>query len=712
VGWQGTLILNAPLWLGALGMAQALAPGPDRATRWLAAFVLGWAWLTLGMTVLGATGGLRLAPLAGWAGFMGLAGLVAVIWRRPATTPVAVGRGRRDWLVVIAIGLALLPCVVLGATSLLGPVKVVSDGPIYHLYFAARWWKAGRLELVPIPFGENAATYFPAVGDLWFTWLMIGWRGDRLAKVGQAPFLAVAALASYALARRNGASAPSAVLAGSWFVTSTPLLVFSFEPNVDTIFVAGYLAAVYFFQRYIQSEQPRVSLALGALAGGCAWGTKPTGTVFVPPLLALVGLWAILKRRERRAWVVDLAILVALPMVGVAYWFGRNAVLTGNPLYPLDLPWLGWVGWYGSDVMRRGQYALPVGDLASLGDTLLAVLDPRMAPFWLAAVLAGMLYPGRDRNLRVLSALAIANVALYWLLIPYRTQQRFFLQALGLAAVPLARLFDGARWLQVPGLIFLALHLFTSQPWPFARGNNPPPWDMSDLVPNAVPDLVPLSGPQAGAIALLAAGCLLVGLAWERGLRRPGLATAVAALLVPIVLAAGWGGAVASQRGWGSDPFYPPFPDFYRGWLALERASGARGSTVAYAGTNIPYYLMGRGLRNNVRYVNVDGHRNWLLHDYHRQAIQEGRPHWPGYPRPGWDRERPDFDAWLSNLRAEGVNLLVVTRVNPAEGPHNVADPEGFPIERRWADEHPDHFRPLYGAREGDPWFRLYRFIP
>ena len=45
--------------------------------------------------------------------------------------------------------------------SLLLAVKVVSDGPIYHLYFAARWWKAGRLILVAAPFGENAATYFP-----------------------------------------------------------------------------------------------------------------------------------------------------------------------------------------------------------------------------------------------------------------------------------------------------------------------------------------------------------------------------------------------------------------------------------------------------------------------------------------------------------------------------------------------------------------------
>ena len=91
-----------------------------------------------------------------------------------------------------------------GAESLLWPVKVMTDGPIYHLYFAARWWKSGRLDLIAAPFGENAATYFPAVGDLWFTWLMIGWGGDRLAKVGQAPFLVLAGLTAFALCRRLG----------------------------------------------------------------------------------------------------------------------------------------------------------------------------------------------------------------------------------------------------------------------------------------------------------------------------------------------------------------------------------------------------------------------------------------------------------------------------------------------------------------------------
>jgi hypothetical protein len=128
---------------------------------------------------------------------------------------------------------------------------------------------------------------------------------------------------------------------------------------------------------------------------------------------------------------------------------------------------------------------------------------------------------------------------------------------------------------------------------------------------------------------------------------------------------------------------------------------------VAYAGTNLPYYLMASGLRNDVRYVNIDNQRRWLLHDYHRQSQAAGSPTW-NHPRPGWDRIHPSYDAWLANLRAEGIQLLVVARANPAEGPYNVADAQGFPVERGWAEGHPNAFKPLYGVEEGDPLFRIY----
>jgi hypothetical protein len=153
--------------------------------------------------------------------------------------------------------------------------------------------------------------------------------------------------------------------------------------------------------------------------------------------------------------------------------------------------------------------------------------------------------------------------------------------------------------------------------------------------------------------------------------------------------------------------FFPRFPEYYRGWLQLDARSGPSGSRIAYAGTNLPYYLMGTDLRNSVQYVNIDAHRGWLMHDYQRRAAHEGAPTWPN-PWPSWDRLHPDYDAWLTNLRAEGIQLLVVASMNRPLGALPDADRDGFPIERHWAEQHPESFAAVYGV-DRDPKFRIFR---
>jgi hypothetical protein len=733
--WLLGLGINGLLLVGSYWIARHGCKQPRGLNRAMATAVVFWTACTVGSEILGISGALARVPLLGWVILVaaigyGLRWLRASVDRDP---PHDATNGPLSWDELISLSLTLWASLLLGMRSLLLGVKVVSDGPIYHLYFAVRWWKAGRLLLVAAPFGENAATYFPANGDLWFAWLTTTWGGDRLARIGQVPFLYLASMAAFGCARLLGASRAASLVATCWFASSMPLLVFSFEPNVDTIFVAGYLLAAFFFLQAQRASEPFATYCLGALAAGLALATKPTAVVFIPPLLAVAIVGILVQSIPTRTKIVHTAVIALLPLVSGGFWFMRNWVLTGNPLYPLELRLLGrsvLTGWYGPEAMRTSPYFLPITDWRALGDILLAVLDPRLTPIWIASLFMGWAIKstrteGSNGRIAIFAALAVLNVALYWICIPYRTQQRFMLQALGLAVVPLAVLFDRGRWLRHAATFVLALHILTPQAWPFVAPGDTIPWDLTPLIPNAVGAPVMMSSRIVRAFESDLAKRSVVGLAcaigsglaafamvwaWSRvAPRSPRFGGVLSSAVVSSVLFLGLGYLdVWRDLSDSRLDFYPAFPDFFAGWLNLEYRSGSSGARVAYAGTNIPYYLMARGLRNEVRYINIDRHRDWLLHDYHRSALARGHGHWAN-ARPGWDRMQPDFQAWLDNLDAEGIELLVVTRANPGEGAHNVADVDNFPIERGWADSHPERFEILYGRQEHDPWFRLYR---
>ncbi len=731
MGLVWTIALNGAFGLAGYGVARFGFRQPAGPPRVFASVLLAWTWGILGVELLGSIGLLARLPLLLW-GVLGLAIAFAFRQLGPAESASRVASEPFDWPweCKVCLGLALWGVGVFLNSALFFPVKVTTDGPIYHLYFAARWWKAGRVFLIAAPFGENAATYFPAAGDLWFTWLMVGWRGERLAKAGQFPFYVVAALAAYALARRLGAERMPAFVATSWFALLTYSLMFSFEANVDMISVAQYLVAVYFLLRDAQGDDRGPSLVLGCLAAGGVMATKVIGVVFVPPLLALAGFGVLLRAGTWARKARSLVVLLTVPLVLPGYWFLQNALLTGNPLYPLRVAAFGVTllrGWYGPGVMRLSHHYIAVTNWRAFVDMFGGMLDPRLAPLWLVSA-AGAWTWGLSRNavparrwIALCAGLAVADVILYWVAIPYRTQQRFMLPALGVSVVPIAMTLQRRRWLCSVTTVLLGIHLVTPQGWPIVGSSGSVPWDLSPLVPNIFPSPVFLPhnleqlrvytatvGNVVSLLGQIAVGLVAIGVAWAwlsagRSIRRRGLA---------LGLSVAWAGLLVVSTGSLSVDsrlaFYPFFPDYFAGWTQLEMRAGPSGARVAYAGTNLPFYLLGAGLRNEVRYINVDAHRDWLMHDYHRAA---GYTTWQT-PRPGWDRVHPDYDAWLANLRAERIQLLVVTRAVAQEGRHNIADSEGFPIERQWADAHPEIFEPLYGKVEADREFRLYRVLP
>ena len=98
----------------------------------------------------------------------------------------------------------------------------VWDALTYHLTNVAAWTQSGRLIMIDSPV---ARTYLPANAELFTTWFTVFLHHDLVVEAAGIPGYLIACTAVYALARRLGCGAPSALVATLAYSTTPALLL-------------------------------------------------------------------------------------------------------------------------------------------------------------------------------------------------------------------------------------------------------------------------------------------------------------------------------------------------------------------------------------------------------------------------------------------------------------------------------------------------------
>lgn len=121
---------------------------------------------------------------------------------------------------------------------------------------------------------------------------------------------------------------------------------------------------------------------------------------------------------------------------------------------------------------------------------------------------------------------------------------------------------------------------------------------------------------------------------------------------------------------------------------------------IAYSGANIPYTLVGPGLRNHVVYCNVQGQPTDGLWEFWQR---KGEPRFDYY-MPGLYRGREEADTWLACLEKERIDTVVLFWVIPIQAPTAWQLDDGFPVERRFMRERPERFRRVLQTDRSEIW--------
>ncbi len=222
----------------------------------------------------------------------------------------------------------------------------------YHLQVPKEWYQAGRIGFLPhnvygnMPLGaEMHAVLAMALVAPWADW----WWGALVGKTVMACFAPLACLGLYAAVRRH--VSPTAGVAAALIYISTPWVIYVSMTGLNEGVVACYallaVAALVSWQRreddrvpagpssgnadsHVQSRPVLGPLLLAGFFAGSAAACKYPALLFVVVPLAV---WCWLAARKPR-WK-PVGVFLAAALLACAPWYAKNALLTGNPVYPL-----------------------------------------------------------------------------------------------------------------------------------------------------------------------------------------------------------------------------------------------------------------------------------------------------------------------------------------------------------------------------------------
>jgi hypothetical protein len=315
-----TVILVGAFAVG--GWAADRWGGNDRLDRALAWVVAAIAHPLAVALALGAIGELKKWTVLVLCALTGAAAAFAWISERRSRADVP---AERSVMLVAALGaVAGVSALLVGFSS---GATLHHDSKYYHYGAIAHFVRTGSIWTLPFENPGFFTSTHPANAELLGAVVAFSTGGDHLLDGWLLPVSGLlTVLASAALAREVGGRASAGALAGIAVVTAPFVFGIVAHGLANDLFaVAGVVAASALLLR-ARREGTSDALWLAGIALGVAVGAKYTVLV---PGIALVAATLLFIRPLRRAFAL-------LPGVAAfaGPWFLRNAIDTGNPLYP------------------------------------------------------------------------------------------------------------------------------------------------------------------------------------------------------------------------------------------------------------------------------------------------------------------------------------------------------------------------------------------
>lgn len=335
------VILYIHVNLISLGIGRALLrilrlPSLTRFESILLEYLLGLGALSLGVAVLGFTGGLDPWVIFFWLAVLG----IFAFWELWKTgfygRMICLPKTRSPFLILLqVIALIAMPLLLIEGFS---PVWDY-DALLYHLDMPGHYLAQGKIYFDP----DILRSAYPYLGEMLFA-VGLAFNAASFAKLVNLTYGVLFVLGSYVCSRRyfgrQTAYTAAGILIGApayWMWATWAAVDFAWG-----VYEFWSLYAVVLWLNHGKADSSKW-LALAGLMSGFAMGIK---YLSIPAFLVITGIIAWKSRegstRPVREMIKNISIFGSWAVAVSGVWYIHNLLVTGNPVYPLVFGGPGW----------------------------------------------------------------------------------------------------------------------------------------------------------------------------------------------------------------------------------------------------------------------------------------------------------------------------------------------------------------------------------
>ena len=294
-------------------------------------------------------------------------------------------------------------------------VRFSWDDLSYHASIVAWWVQTDSVGYAPFTY----QSYFPLGAELFSFWFAIPIESLAQGNLPCLIWLGMIASAALVFAKRIGASFLPVALAIGCLLVSPRIMFFKGTLTANDLALAASILAALAAAVHPSDDKENTQWAralICGLAAGMALGTKPS---IAPQFLLLSIWWVVSVFRGKVHWSSPILFSLGTCVLG-SYWYSRNWLVTGNPLFPAQVgpfegplalfvqqktalaSFMGQEGFWAKNWSRFFDWPLAAGALVVLGFigapmvALRGIWSKRRneyIPLWFCALLFTLIYP-------------------------------------------------------------------------------------------------------------------------------------------------------------------------------------------------------------------------------------------------------------------------------------------------------------------------------